>query len=73
MLDDVSIIFVAAVNTTQISVNNLIKYVHMDEYQKIRDKLQAEVDSHLTFDAWDTEGNSINTSQLRDACSYERI
>lgn len=30
MLDDVSIIYLAAVNTTQISINNLIKYLHMD-------------------------------------------
>ena len=73
LLDDVSIIFLAAVQTTQISVNNLMKYIHMDEYQPIREKLQAEVDSHLTFDAWDINGNMINYSQLRDACSYENI
>jgi hypothetical protein len=54
LLDDVSIIYLAAVNTTQISINNLMKYVHMDEYQPIREKLQTEVDSHLAFDAWDT-------------------
>jgi len=33
LLDDVSIIYLAAVNTTQISVNNLMKYMHMDEYR----------------------------------------
>ena len=39
MLDDVSIIYLAAVNTTQISVNNLIKYLHMDQYRSVKDKL----------------------------------
>jgi len=73
MLDDVSIIYLAAVNTTQISVNNLMKYVHMNEYQPVREKLQAEVDSHLAFDVWDTDGNTINYEKLRDACSYEKI
>lgn len=74
MLDDVSIIYLAAVNTTQISVNNLMKYMHMDEYrQSIREKLQAEVDSHLAFDVWDADGKMINEAQLRDACSYEKI
>ena len=60
LLDDVSIIYLAAVNTTQISVNNLMKYVHMDEYRLVREKLQAEVDSHLAFDAWDADGSTIN-------------
>lgn len=73
LLDDVSIIFLAAVNTTQISINNLMKYIHMDEYQEIRAKLQAEVESHLKFDAWDADGNMINYSQMKDACSYENI
>ena len=73
MLDDVSIIYLAAVNTTQISVNNLMKYLHMDQYGHIKDKLRSEIDEHLAFDAWDAEGNYINETQLRDACSYEKI
>ena len=32
MLDDLAVIYVAAVATTQISVNNLMKYIHMDKY-----------------------------------------
>ena len=30
LLDDISVVYVAAVATTQISVNNIMKYVHMD-------------------------------------------
>lgn len=60
MLDDIALIYLAAVSTTQVSVNNLIKYVHMDEYRPIKDKLQAEVDTHLAHEAWDAQGNQVN-------------
>ena len=30
MMDDINVIYTAAVATTQISVNNVIKYLHMD-------------------------------------------
>ena len=53
LFDDVSIIYSAAVATTQISVNNLMKYIHMDQYADVKDKLLKEVDSYLTFDPWD--------------------
>ena len=32
MFDDIKVIYAAAVSTTQISVNNLMKYIHMDDY-----------------------------------------
>ena len=73
MLDDIKTIYVAAVATTQISVNNLMKYLHMDDYKPVKDKLLAEVDTLLAFDAWDAEGNQINHDVLRDSCSYEKV
>ena len=73
MMDDIKTIYVAAVATTQISVNNLMKYLHMDDYKPVKDKLLAEVDTLLAFDAWDAEGNQINHDVLRDSCSYEKV
>lgn len=35
MFDDVSLIYLASVATTQVSVNNLIKYINMDEYRPV--------------------------------------
>lgn len=56
MLDDVVVIYVAAVSTTQITVNNLMKYIHMDKYSDVKDKLLAEVDEFMAFEPWDAEG-----------------
>lgn len=39
MFDDIGVIFFAATNTTQVSVNNAIKYLHMDKYADVRQKL----------------------------------
>ena len=33
----------------------------------------TEVDEHLTFDPWDSNGNYINYDKLLEACSYEKI
>ena len=73
MLDDLAVIYAAATSTTQISVNNLIKYIHMDKYTYVKDKLLAEVDEFMAFEPWDGEGNHINHDLLQDACSYENI
>lgn len=60
MFDDICFIYLAAVSTTQVTVNNLMKYVHMDEYKPVREKLQTEVDTFLAFKAWDAQGNEAN-------------
>lgn len=60
MFDDIKVIYAAAVSTTQITVNNLMKYLHMDDYKPVKDKLLAEVDTLMAFDAWDATGNQIN-------------
>ena len=60
LLDDIKTIYTAAVATTQISVNNLIKYVHMDKYRPVKDKLIKEIDTLMNFDCWDSDGNQIN-------------
>ena len=52
--------FFAATNTTQISVNNLLKYIHMDQYKPVKAKLLAEIDEMLPFEVWDAQGNLIN-------------
>ena len=44
MFDDLTVIYLAAVQTTQISVNNLMKYLHMDQYAEIKGKLVGEID-----------------------------
>lgn len=53
MFDDLAVIYGAATATTQISVNNLIKYIHMDKYIDVKDKLLAEVDEFMAFEPWD--------------------
>ena len=58
---------------TQISVNNVMKYVHMDKYRPVKDKLIKEVDTLMNFDCWDVDGNQINHDQLLEACSFENI
>ena len=73
MFDDLTVIYLAAVQTTQISVNNLMKYLHMDQYADIKKKLVEEIDQHLAFEVWDIKGNYINHERLREACSYENI
>lgn len=73
LFDDICIIYLAAVSTTQVSVNNLLKYIHMDEYAHVRQKLLTEIDQQLPFDAWDASGAMTNFDQLRQACSYENI
>jgi len=73
LFDDVKVMYAAAVSTTNISVNNLMKYLHMDIYKPVKEKLLAEVDTLLAFDAWDSEGSQINYDALRDSCSYEKV
>ena len=53
LFDDVTFIYAAAVSTTQISVNNLMKYIHMDQYANVKDKILAEIDDHINVDPWD--------------------
>ena len=53
LIDDVTMIYIAAVSTTNITVNNLFKYIHMDYYQPVKSKLLAEIDSLMTFETWD--------------------
>ena len=50
-----------------------MKYIHMDQYAPIKDKLLGEIDELLAFDPWDQAGNQINHDQLLEACSYDRI
>ena len=50
-----------------------MKYLHMDQYIHVKEKLLREVDEHLTFDPWDSNGNYINYDLLLEACSYEKI
>jgi len=38
------LIYFAATNTTQITVNNVMKYVHMDKCKPVKEKLLAEID-----------------------------
>ena len=73
MYDDLTVIYLAAVQTTQISVNNLMKYLHMDANTAVLEKLVQEVDSLLAFDVWDASGSHVNHEALREACSYENI
>ena len=73
LFDDIKLIYTAAVATTQISVNNVMKYVHMDKYRPVKDKLIKEVDTLMNFDCWDVDGNQINHDQLLEACSFENI
>merc|ERR1712060_387619 len=73
MLTDIIMIYLAAVSTTQITVNNVCKYVHMNKYKHVKEKLIAEIDSLMAFEPWDSEGNLINHDKLLDACSYEKI
>jgi len=49
LLDDIQVVYLAAVSTTQISVNNIMKYVHMDQYRPVLEKLRTEIDEHLAF------------------------
>ena len=44
LMDDIVTVYLAAVSTTQISINNIMKYIHMDKYQAVREKLLAEID-----------------------------
>lgn len=44
MFDDLTVIYLAAVSTTQISVNNLMKYIHMTKNGGALSKLRQEVD-----------------------------
>lgn len=73
MLDDISIIYIAATTTTQIAVSNVMKYIHMDQYSDIKAKLIAEVDKEMPFDAWDSQGKQINNDLIEEACSYDNI
>ena len=73
MFDDIGVIFFAATNTTQVSVNNAIKYLCMDQYADVRQKLVREVDTNLPFSVWDAEGKEINHNKLYGACNYENI
>ena len=36
LIDDVTMIYVAAVSTTQITINNICKYIHMDRYRPVK-------------------------------------
>ena len=60
MFDDLTVIYLAAVSTTQIAVQNLVKYLHMDQCVDSKNKLVKEVDSLFNFDVWDTDGNNVN-------------
>lgn len=60
LFDDIKLIYFAATNTTQISVNNLIKYIHMDQYKDVKQNLLAEIDELIPFNIWDSEHNLIN-------------
>ena len=73
MFTDVVTVYAAAVSTTQISVNNVMKYIHMDRYLPVKEKLLKEIDSLMDFDTWDAAGNHINHDKLHEACSYENI
>jgi len=73
LIEDVITIYAAAVSTTQITVNNICKYIHMDRYLPVKEKLLAEIDSLLAFEAWDAEGNAINRNSFLEAASYENI
>lgn len=54
MFTDVVTVYMAAVSTTQISVNNVMKYIHMNRYLPVKQKLLKEIDSLLAFEPWDT-------------------
>ena len=73
MFDDIGVIFFAATNTTQVSVNNALKYLYMDKYADVRKKLVQEVDSNLPFSVWDAQGNEVNHDKLYASCNYENI
>lgn len=65
--------YLAGVSTTQISVNNLMKFIHMDRYEPVKKKLLAEVDTLLAFTPWDAQGNFVNHDALLAACDYEKV
>jgi len=50
-----------------------MKYVHMDQYKPVKDKLMSEIDELLPFEIWDSQGNQINEEKLLDACHYDKI
>jgi cytochrome P450 len=50
-----------------------MKYVNMNQYKPVKDKLMAEIDELLPFEVWDSQGNQINEEKLLDACHYEKI
>ena len=73
LFGDIKTIYFAATNTTQITVNNLLKYIHMDRYKTVKERLLGEIDHLMPFDAWDTHGKRINDQKLLEACHYEKI
>lgn len=50
-----------------------MKYVHMDQYKPVKEKLMAEIDEQLPFEVWDAEGAQINEEKLLEACHYDNI
>lgn len=73
LFDDIKLIYFAATNTTQISVNNLLKYIHMDQYKDVKENLLAEIDELIPFNIWDSKHNLINQDKLLEACDYEKV
>ncbi len=73
LIDDVTMIYMAAVSTTNITINNIFKYIHMDVYHSVKAKLLTEIDGLMAFETWDEFGNTINHDLLLSAVSYEKI
>lgn len=73
LLDDIKMIYFAASNTTHITINNVLKYIHMDCYKHVRAKLISEIDELVPVTVWDPQGKPINSDRLLDACSYENV
>lgn len=73
IIDDITAVYLAASVTIQIATNNLMKYVHMDQYKPVLKKLLDEVDSEIPFPVWDAQGQRINQDKMREACSYQNL
>jgi len=50
-----------------------MKYVHMDQYKPVKDKLMAEIDELMPFELWNAQGNQINVEKLLEACHYDKV